>query len=282
MKDIGYYNGETGRIGELRVPMTDRALYFGDGCYDAARIANRVPFALNEHIERFYDSCRLLEIEFPYGAEALREILTGLAGELDDDEGMLYWQTSRGLAPREHAFPETGGDASLLAYARPAKMYPIDQEFRIISLEDTRFYHCHIKTLNLLPNVIASQRAKEAGCQEAVFHRGERVTECSRSSILMLKDGVLCAPPLDRLILPGITRAHLLQLAKGLLIPVSEEAFSLQQLREADEIIVCSSGALCNRVSELDGRAVGGRASGLLRKLQDAYVDKFKRETGQR
>ncbi len=98
----------------------------------------------------------------------------------------------------------------------------------------------------------------------------------------MLKDGVLCAPPLDRLILPGITRAHLLQLAKGLLIPVREEAFSLQQLREADEIIVCSSGALCNRVSKLDGRAVGGRASGLLRKLQDAYVDKFKRETGQR
>lgn len=282
MKDIGYYNGETGRIEELRVPMTDRALYFGDGCYDATRIANRIPFALDEHIERFYDSCRFLEIEFPYDPETLKEILTGLARALDDDDGLLYWQTSRGLGLREHAFPVTHEPANLLAYARPAKMYPIGQEFRIISLEDTRFYHCHIKTLNLLPNVIASQRAKEAGCQEAVFHRGERVTECSRSSILMLKDGVLCAPPLDRLILPGITRAHLLQLAKGLLIPVSEEAFSLQQLREADEIIVCSSGALCNRVSKLDGRAVGGRASGLLRKLQDAYVDKFKRETGQR
>ncbi|MCH1981067.1 aminotransferase class IV [Ruminococcus sp. OA3] len=281
MKDIGYYNGERDRIEALKVPMTDRALYFGDGCYDATRIVNRIPFALDEHIERFCHSCRLLEIEFPYDAKTLKGILMGLVSELDDDEGLLYWQTSRGLALREHAFPETKGTASLLAYARPASMCPVGQELQIISLEDTRFYHCHIKSLNLLPNVIASQRAKEVGCQEAVFHRGGRVTECSRSSILMLKDGVLCTPPLDRLILPGITRAHLLQLAKELLIPVSEEAFSLKQLCEADEIIVCSSGALCNRVSKLDGRTVGGRAPELLKKLQDAYVDKFKRETGQ-
>ena len=83
------------------------------------------------------------------------------------------------------------------------------------------------------------------------------------------------------MILPGITRAHLLQLAKDLSIPVSEEAFSLKQLREADEIIVCSSGALCSRVAKLDGQRVGGRAPELLKKLQDAYVEKFKRETGQ-
>lgn len=281
MKDIGYYNGETGRIEALKVPMTDRALYFGDGCYDAARIANRVPFALDEHVERFYSSCRFLEIAFPYAPGELKKILMQLTDELDADEGLLYWQTSRGAAPREHIFPKTKSTATLLAYARPASMVPIDQELQIISLEDTRFYHCHIKTLNLLPNVIAAQRAEEAGCHEAVFHRGERVTECSRSSILMLKDGVLCTAPLDRMILPGITRAHLLQLAKDLSIPVSEEAFSLKQLREADEIIVCSSGALCSRVAKLDGQRVGGRAPELLKKLQDAYVEKFKRETGQ-
>lgn len=121
----------------------------------------------------------------------------------------------------------------------------MDSTFKLISMEDTRFLHCNIKTLNLIPSVIAYQRCTEAGCQETVFHRGERVTECAHSNVLMIKDGVLCTPPRDNLILPGITLKHLLELAEANGIPTREAVFTMDELRAADEVIISSSGGLC-------------------------------------
>ena len=108
-----------------------------------------------------------------------------------------------------------------MIFTVPCDLIPFDKTFRLISMEDTRFLHCNIKTLNLIPSVIAYQRCIEQGCQETVFHRGERVTECAHSNILIIKDGVLCTPPRDNLILPGITLKHLLMLAEKNGIPTS-------------------------------------------------------------
>ena len=119
----------------------------------------------------------------------------------------------------------------------------------------------------------------EAGCDEAVLHRGSRVTECAHSNISILKDGVLRTAPTDELILPGITRKHLIELAKQNNIPVDESPFSMVELMNADEIIVTSSSALCIRVATIDKIPVGGKDPERIKLLQDAYWNKFVTET---
>ena len=106
MKTLGYYNGEIGELDELRIPMNDRAGYFGDGVYDATCAANHVPFALNDHIARFFRSAALIELNLPLGPKELKELLLSLSAKVDDPGQLVYWQASRGTAPRSHAFPE--------------------------------------------------------------------------------------------------------------------------------------------------------------------------------
>ena len=146
-------------------------------------------------------------------------------------------------------------------------------------MEDTRFFHCNVKTLNLIPSVIASENAKQAGCDETVFHRSGRVTECAHSNVHIIKDGVFVTAPTDNLILPGIARAHLIKACRKLGIPVSETPYTLDELMNADEIIVSSSGSLCLAAEEVDGKAVGGKAPELLKKLQDEVLREFMEET---
>ena len=278
-ESVGYYNGVMGPLEEMQVPMGDRALYFGDGIYEATCVANRVPFALEEHLDRMYNSLRLLEIPFKMGRETVKSELQKVVDAAEDSPiHFLYWQVTRGNGPRNHVFPE-GVDPSLMIFVKPHSMKPMDVPYRLISLEDHRFNLCHIKTLNLIPSVLANQRAAERGCDEAVLHRGSRVTECAHSNISILKDGVLRTAPTDELILPGITRKHLLALAKENGIPTLEEPFSMVELMNADEVIVTSSSALCMMVESIDGIPVGGKDPGRLKLLQDAYLTKFQRET---
>lgn len=279
MKNIGYYNGKTGPIEEMTIPMNDRVVYFGDGVYDATYAVNHVIFALEDHLDRFYRSFKKLEIPFAMKREELADVLRGLVNQVDNSVSlMVYWQTTRGTGMRNHVFPD--GPANLLVTIRPIPLTPIGKTLRLITAEDTRFLHCDIKTLNLIPSVMAAQRAKEAGCQEAVFHRGETVTECAHSNVSIIKDGVFRTAPLNNLILPGTARKHLVSLAKEVGMGAREEAFTLSELFDADEVIVHSSGTLCNAAVEIDGKKVGGRAPELLKKLQDAAVKQFEDYTG--
>ncbi|MDO4492497.1 MAG: D-amino acid aminotransferase [Clostridia bacterium] len=279
MKNVGYYNGELGPLEEMKVPMLDRAVYFGDGVYDATTFRNGHIFGKEDHLDRFYNSCALIGIRFPLTREELTRELLRVVEANECDHGMLYWQASRGTAFRDHAYAEDMRP-NLMIFTTPYDLWPMDRTMDLISVEDTRFLHCNIKTLNLLPSVMAYQQAVNAGCHEAVFHRGGRVTECAHSNVLMLKNGVLCTPPRDNLILPGITLKHLLGFAEQLGIPVSEAPFTLDELRTADEVIVSNSGALCARAVTLDGKPVGGKDPERLRALREAYSARYLAETG--
>jgi D-alanine transaminase len=140
---------------------------------------------------------------------------------------------------------------------------------------------CNIKTLCLLPNVLASEKANKVGAEECVQYRAEangikqRVTEGSHTNVHCIKDGVLYTAPLDNLILPGIARAHLIKACKKLGIPVSEVPYTVGELMNADEIIVSSSGSLCLAAEEIDGKREGGKAPELLKKLQDEVLREF-------
>ncbi|EHI97482.1 D-amino-acid transaminase [Clostridium sp. DL-VIII] len=277
MENLGYYNGEYGLLEEMKVPMLDRVCYFGDGVYDATYSRNHVIFALDEHIDRFYNSAGLLKIKIPYTKAELKEILIDMVKKVDSGEQFVYWQITRGTGIRNHAFPDT--PANLWIMLKPLQIKDMSNKLKLITLEDTRFLHCNIKTLNLLPSVIAAQKTEEAGCQEAVFHRGDRITECAHSNVSIIKDGVFRTAPTDNLILPGIARAHIIKKCKLFNIPVDETAFTLKDLMEADEVIVTSSGQFCMTASEIDGKPVGGKAPELVKKLQDALLNEFLEET---
>ncbi len=279
-KNVGYYNGAMGPLEEMTVPMNDRAVYLGDGIYEATCVRNRIPFAIEDHLDRMYNSLRLLQIPFRMSRERVRGELQKAVDFADDSPlHFLYWQVSRGTAPRVHAFPDREVEPNLMITVKPHKLKMLDVPYRLISLEDDRFKLCHIKTLNLIPAVLASQRAKEHGCDECVLHRGSRVTEGAHSNISILKDGVLRTAPCDELILPGITRKHLLALARSFDIPVREEPFSMAELMNADEIIVTASSAMCMRVKSVDGIPVGMKDPEHMKLLQDAMIEEFLRET---
>jgi len=279
-KNVGYYNGSIGALEEMTVPMQDRALYFGDGIYEATCVVNGIPFAMEEHLDRMYNSLRLLEIPFAIGrAEIKAELQKVIDAAEPVPVQILYWQISRGTCPRNHPFPSAEVQPNLMAFVRPHAIWPLDQPYRLVSIEDIRFKLCNIKTLNLIPSVLANQRAVEQNCHEAVFHRGERVTECAHSNISILKDGVLRTAPTDELILPGITRKHLLELARELGLPVLEEPFTMAELMDADEVIITSSSTFGAPAESIDGIPVGGKDPQRLKQLQDAYMEKFRRET---
>lgn len=280
MNNVGYYNGKLGAIEEMTIPMNDRVVYFGDGVYDATLVVNMKPFGMEEHYDRFYNGLKILRIPFEMTREELdRELMRVVEAWDSDEPGLLYWQATRGTDYRHHDFPEAGIKPNLLAMMRPYNMKPQYSRLKLITVEDTRFFHCNVKTLNLLPNVLASQQVKEAGCDECVFHRGDIVTECAHSNVLILKDGVLKSHAADNLILPGITRLYLLRLAEENGIPTDEKGFTVQEMMDADEIIVTASGLQAHGVDEIDGKKVGGKAPELLKRIQDIYAAEFERQT---
>jgi D-alanine transaminase len=278
MDALGYYNGAWGPLDEMTVPMNDRGGYFGDGVYDAACCANRVIFALDEHIDRFFNSAELIGIRLPYSKDELRKTLNDMAAKVDGDELFVYWQATRGTARRNHTFPDC--PPNLWIIVKPGTIADIYKKIKLITLEDTRFLHCNIKTLNLIPNIIAAQRAKEAGCYEAVFHRGGVVTECSRSNVHIIKDGKLITHPADNLILPGIARSHLAGACVRLGVPVEERGFTLDELFDADEVITSSTNAFALSAESIDRKPAGGKAPGLLKKIQDEVMREFSGITG--
>ena len=280
MKNIAYYNGKTGPIEEMMVPMNDRACYFGDGVYDATMAVNHVPMHFDDHIDRIYNSARLIDIEIPMPREEMKRILQSLIDQVEGDSLFVYWQVTRGVGMRNHPYSGAATGPSLWAWVRPNGMRDMYGAYRCITMEDTRFLHCNIKTINLLPAVIANQRAVEAGCDETIFHRGERVTECSHSNVHILKDGVLHTAPCDNLILPGIARKHILEICREQGIPVVEEPFTVAELMDADEVFFSSSSALACRVKEIDGKRVGMRDEVTFARIRDAYQQLVKAECG--
>ena len=279
MKTLGYYNGKFGETAEMTVPMNDRVCYFGDGVYDASMSRNYKIFALDEHIDRLYNGAAMLRIEIGQTKDEMKAILQEMLSKMDTGNNFVYWQVTRGTGQRNHLFPTDGAGANLWINIFQKDLVPLDKKFKLITVEDTRFLHCNIKTLNLIPAVMASQKAKEAGCDEAVLHRATRVTECAHSNVHILKDGVFRTAPTDNLILPGIARAHLIVACRKCGIPVDETPFTLTEMMDADEVIVSASGSLCIAAEEIDGKPVGGKAPTLLKALQDEVLLEFMEET---
>ena len=217
--------------------------------------------------------------------DLLAALLNELVRKVDNDCQFVYIQLTRGTGTRDHSYGAAGFTHNLWVNLRPCNVVDTYSPIRAITAEDKRFFYCNIKTLNLLPNVLAAEKARAAGCQEAIFYRAPsrndaseankaagRVTECAHSNIHILKNGTFRTAPLDDQILPGIARANLIAMCGKLGIPVDETPFTVAEMMDADEVIHSSSGSFCVPVDKIDGIAVGGKDPVTLKKLQDALV----------
>ena len=279
MENLGYYNGTYGPLETMTVPRNDRACYFGDGIFEVAYVRNYRIYSAEEHMDRLYESARELGIRIPLTKEEFLQLLSELVRKVDSHEQLLYWQVSRGTAMRAHA-PEEELCGNIWVTIRPKKLASTYEPMKLITVEDKRFYFCHMKTLNLLPTVLASQEAQRRGADEAIFHRSGRVTECAHSNISIIQeDGSVKTAPADHLILAGIARGHFLRTCREFGVPVYEEPYTVEELMRAREVIVTSSGTLCRPAVSVDGIPVGGRSPELLRRLQDALFRDFLQKT---
>jgi D-alanine transaminase len=279
MKDLGYYNGKYDRIENMYVPMNDRACFFGDGIFEVAYARNHKIYALSEHLDRMYDSADMLGYNMPIKKDEFASLLYELSSKVDSPDQLIYWQVSRGTEMRSHA-PQSELTANLWVTIREKVMLPPYESAKLITFPDTRFFHCNMKTLNLLPTVMASIAAKDAGADEAIFHRNGMVTECAHSNLCIIrKDGAVQTAPADKLILPGVTRAHMIRACKELGVRCLEENFTLEEMMNASEVVIVTSGAQFRPVKEIDGQSVGGGAPDLVAALQEKLYGDFLKET---
>jgi D-alanine transaminase len=259
---------------EVTYPMEERGLQFGDGVYEVARIYKGTYFLLEEHIDRLYRSAAAIRLSVPFEKDELMEKLE-LLREINNvkEDAILYLQVTRGSFPRNHAFP-TENRPNLYAYIRemPRKTEEIEQGVRTILTKDVRWQYCYIKSLNLLPNVLAKQEALERQAFEAIFHRDGIITEGSSSNIFLVKDGNVYTHPATERILNGIVRMKVKQFCGELGISFVEEAFSIHDIAEADEMFLTSTTSSIIPIIQVEEQAVGnGKPGEVTRKLQAAY-----------
>ncbi|GAJ39549.1 D-amino-acid transaminase [Saccharococcus caldoxylosilyticus] len=259
---------------EVTYPMEERGLQFGDGIYEVTRIYQGMYFLLEEHIDRLYRSAASIRLSVPFDKDVLMEKLEQLR-EMNDvkEDAILYLQVTRGSFPRNHAFP-TENRSNLYAYIRemPRKINEIEQGVRAILTKDVRWEYCYIKSLNLLPNVLAKQEAVERRAFEAIFHRDGIITEGSSSNIFLVKDGNIYTHPATERILNGIVRMKVKQFCSALGIPFVEEAFSINDIAEAEEMFLTSTTSSIIPIIQVEDQIIGdGKPGELTRKLQAAY-----------
>lgn len=280
MKDLAYYNGVYAPIDEMTIPFNDRVHFFGDGIYDVTYARGHRPFALSEHLDRLYGNAQKLDIRMPMPKEELTALMLDLIQKVDDGDQFLYLQVTRGTQSRLHTYPEDMV-GNLWIMIRPGKLKDVYMDVKAITAEDTRFFHCDIKTLNLLPAVMYSQMAERAGVYETILYRApDRVTECAHANVHIINQrGAFQTAPLDNLILPGIARAHLIKACRALGYEVEETPFTLEELMSAKEVIISSSSAIGLRCVEIDGKPVGGGATEMLRAIQAWVQEEFINET---
>lgn len=277
MENLGYYNGSFDLIEKMQIPMTDRVCWFGDGIYDATYAHNHIVFDMKAHIDRFYNSARLLDINMPVEREELERLLKELVLKVDSPDQFVYMQVTRGSGIREHVY-DKDIKANLWITLTPCSVADTYKKVKLITYEDRRFEYCNVKTLNLIPSCLAATAASRADCDEAIFHRGNIITECAHSNCSIFVDNTVITHPLTNHILPGTARLRLLDFAERLGYKTQQREYTLDELMAADEVVVHSTGSFCLAAETVDGVSVGGKAPEMLKAIQDALVADFEEQ----
>ena len=279
MAEIAFVNGSFMPLPEAVVPIEDRGYQYADGAYEVLGTYGGKPFAVEEHLQRLERSLGELRIELDLRAYGLE----GLIGEAIDRAGFgechVYIQITRGVAPRRHEFPDEPVAPTLVMTVKEMHRPPGDlyaRGVRVVTGPDLRWKRCDIKSISLLANILSTQQAKDAGAFEMLLvdEKG-RVTEGSHTSAFRVRAGALWTTPLGPHILPGITRALLLDLARDLDIEVREEFSLLDEYLEADEVFIAGTSLEALAVVQIDAATVGSGAPGpVTNRLRETFLDR--------
>ena len=278
MPEIAFVNGEFLPLEDAVVPVEDRGFQLADAVYEVLATYGGRPFEMDRHLARLQRSLDGLHIRYDVAAQGLSQAIATGIERAGFPETLVYIQISRGVAARRHEFPPGIVPTVVMTFKeclRPAKSL-WKGGVRTVTSEDQRWRRCDIKSVSLLPNVLAKQKAAAAGAFEVLLvdDRG-RVTEGASTSSFCIVGGVLKTAPPGPHILPGITREVILELARGLQIPFREEFSLLGEYLAAEEVFLCGTATEVMPVVEIDGEKIGcGRPGPLARLLRTAFMNR--------
>lgn len=271
-----FLNGAFMPIEEAKVPVLDRGFIFGDGVYELVPVYSRVPFRLEEHLARLERSLELVRIRNPYSRAEWRDILLEVIRRQAFEDQGVYFQVTRGVARRDHAFPKDAVP-TVFVMSNPLVTPPkelVERGAAAVTAVDDRWLHCDIKSISLIGNCLLRQVSADAGATETILFRDGRLTEASASNVFVVKGGVIQSPPKSNLILPGITYDVIAELAQGAALPFEYRDVSRDEVFAADEVWVTSSSKEVLAVVTLDGKPVGeGRPGPAFRRMHALYQD---------
>jgi D-alanine transaminase len=254
----------------------DRGFIFGDGVYELVPVYSRVPFRLVEHLARLERSLSAVAIRNPYSREQWREIIFRLIDQQSFDDQGVYFQVTRGVAKRDHAFPKNV-EPTVFMMSNALVNPPAEQVERggaAVSAQDNRWLRCDIKSISLIGNVLLRQLSAEAGAAETILFRDGKLTEASASNVFIVRRGVIQSPPKSPLILAGITYDVVAELAAANGLPLEFKEIDEKEVRAADEIWVTSSSREVFAIVSLDGAKIGdGRPGPVFRRMHQLYQE---------
>lgn len=274
---IAYFNGEFLDKKDIRISPDDRGFLFSDGVYEVVVCCKGRFFRMIEHLERLVRSLGELSLPVPDLGELARACHRLIVeNKLESGDALVYLQITRGAAPRKHVYPDPAVAptvyATALSYERPVGN--LTNGIKVILTPDIRWTRCDIKSISLLPNVMATQKAKEAEAAEALFVRDDTITEGACTSFAAVIGGILHTAPLSQHILPSVTRGAVLELCKQLHIETRQEAIPVSRLSEAEECMILGTTTEVMPVVQIDDQPVSGGRPGLVtRRLQAALRD---------
>jgi len=273
-----FLNGKFLPIEQAMVPVLDRGFTFGNGVYEQTPVYSRAPFRMDDHLARLERSLGAVRIKNPYTREKWREIILQLVAQQPWDDQAVYFQVTRGVAKRDHAFP-AGAEPTVFVMCNPLVNPPrelVERGGSAVSAVDNRWLRCDIKSISLIGNCLLRQVSADAGAQETILFRDGKLTEASASNVFLVKRGVLASPPKSNLILPGITYDVVTEIAQAGKIPLEFRDITEAEVRNADEVWVTSSSKEILAIVTLDGKPVGDGRPGPLFKRAYALYQEFK------
>jgi D-alanine transaminase len=259
--DLVYLNGDYVAAASACIPVLDRGFMFGDGVYEVMPVYSGKIFRVEEHLQRLQRSLEAVDMHCPQCEQDLPSICSHLIeNNIQQHDGFIYLQITRGVMQlRDQAYSRDMQPTVLVmcqAFDYPSQSRDT-QGIRAITLEDNRWLDCHIKSINLLPNVLLRQQAIDAGAAEAILIRDDLAIEGTASNLFVVKDEVIYTPPKSRFMLGGVTREVVIELCNEHRLLVREMPVTEDELHDADEIWMTSSTREIMPVTTLNQHKVG-------------------------
>jgi D-alanine transaminase len=272
-----FLNGSFVRAEDAKISVLDRGFIFGDGVYEVVPVYSKVAFRIDEHLLRLERSLAAIAIRNPYSAAQWRSHIYKLVDAQPFEDQAVYFQVTRGVAKRDHAFPKGNVEPTVFMMSNPLTVPPaalVERGAAAVSAQDNRWLRCDIKSTSLLGNCLLRQVSAEVGAVETVLFRDGKLTEASSSNVFIVKGGVIATPPKSNLILPGITYDVVLELARANKLPLELREVTEAEVRGADEVWVSSSSKEVLAIVSLDGKPVAdGKPGAVFRRMYDLYQD---------